>query len=503
MPAGPHRITRRALLRMGAGAMVARRARSQPRTFSAARIAVGAVPQSLDPHTWVTPDDIWIGSLLADAPLRWTPSGVLTPGIVSASLLPGDDRTWELMVRPDAMFPGGRLIRSTDIAETILRAGRLAADHPGAWRLEHVAEISTPDPARVWIRLTRPDASIPATLAAPCMGILPAGETSITLRGASGPYIVRSASGSMLSMIRHQSYWQIGRPGIALLQANAVENTTERITQVSTGVFDIVPNVSLLDVATLKESPDVKLVGGDTNILCMLQLNLARDVLADVRLRRILARAIDRSGVIRTAINGEGTAASALFQETSWVQSDVDVPPSLPPAEARAQLETLGVQTDLRLNLIAENADSELANVAVVLQNQLAYCGVAVDLELLDDPEWTRRVADRDYDMVLQTSPPWRDPHELVRPLLHSTGQRNGSGYRSPFVDYLIDQGIRVDDQAARQLRYERIAVHVVNDVPIIPLYRPRAWDAYSVDLENVVAYPPYTSAGVLGARRG
>src|SRR5699024_2328201 len=102
------------------------------------------------------------------------------------------------------------------------------------------------------------------------------------------------------------------------------------------------------------------------------------------------------------------------------------------------------------LSLLADNADATLANTAVVLQEQLAYCGIVLSIELLDGIELENAIRARDFDLLAAYTRPWRDPHELVRPLLASDGYANQSGYDAPQVDGMIRGATMVSDQDLR-----------------------------------------------------
>jgi peptide/nickel transport system substrate-binding protein len=152
------------------------------------------------------------------------------------------------------------------------------------------------------------------------------------------------------------------------------------------------------------------------------------------------------------------------------------------------------------LRLIADDSDATLANTAVVLQDQLAYAGIALGVEPLDAQELADETAAGAFDLLVTYTPPWRDPHELVRPLLASDGVQNHAGYASPRVDALIRNATLTNDQEQRADRYARLQERVLEDMPVIVLFRPFAFDAMTSRLTNYGLYPPVTSRGLASA---
>ncbi len=248
----------------------------------------------------------------------------------------------------------------------------------------------------------------------------------------------------------------------------------------------------------LRDDPTVSLAGGPSNRVCHLQLNLDAPALADARLRRLLSQAIDRVRLVDVATAGQGTPTGLLFPGDSWVREEVDEVEPLDADTVRDGLRALGIPSDLRLRLLTDDADATLANTAIVLQEQLAACGIALSVNLLEDDALENAVRERDFDLLAAYTEPWRDPHELVRPLLASDGVANHSGFADEQVDVLIRGAILREDRAFRRDRYTLIEEAVQRAAPVIVLFHPHAYDAVATRLGAYTAYPPFTSRGLL-----
>lgn len=488
-----HRLSRRSLLAGIGGAGVVRAVSGQTPDASPVpvtripklRIGIGIEPDIDPPVTVKGMDGMWLSSLLYDAPMRWNAAGTVIGGLVNTT--PGSRSTHiGLQVRTGVFFADGTLVTAHHIADTL----RDVRDSSNSWRLQHVQDISVDDSGIVHLELDRPDESLVASLSHPGLGVRSRGQ-------GTGPFVPGIGRVSSASFRRNPLFWQVGRPHIDELEVVSIPDDVQRSTAATTGEIDVLPNVPLLDVPLLLQEPTLYLVGGPSNRLCHLQIRLSIPVLANVDVRRILSAAIDRARLVSVATANQAEPASTLFAPEYW-SDEVEGVAGMTPTVVREALAALGIPPDLRLHLLADNADATLANTAVVLQEQLANCGISLSITLLEGDELATAVQDGDYDLLVSYSEPWRDPHELVWPLLHSTGPHNWSGYSSVEVDTLLAAAIALPDTEFRRARYTRLERVIQRDVPCIPLFRPFVWHAVNARYPGYAALPPATSRGLM-----
>lgn len=487
------RLSRRSLIAAIGGAGAARGLSAQtPEATPGARIripklriGVGSSPEIVPPTSATGMDAMWLSSLMYDAPLRWNEDGDVIPGVFAATTT---SHTPELNLRPraNAMFSDGSPVTGRHAAESLIAI----RNSRHGWRLQSVSGIDGLMDSTLQVTLDRADAALIANLCHPLFGLEAAGN-------GTGPFVPTSSSSDATTYSRNSLFWQSTRPHIDKLEVVHIPDDTQRSTAMATGEIDVLPNVPLLDVPMLENEPTVYLIGGPTNRLCHLQLRLSEPVLANRRVRQILSGAIDRAGLVSVATADQAEPTSTLFPGDEWTE-DVEEVDEITSDEVREELQALGVPSDLRLHLLADNADATLANTAVVLQEQLAECGISLSITLLEQGELETAMEVGGYDLLVSYSEPWRDPHELVWPLLSSLGPLNWSGYDSVEVDTLLRAANTVSDPEFRKGRYTRLEGLIQRDVPCIPLFRPYAWDAVHVDYPGYQQLPPTTSRGLM-----
>lgn len=501
-------ISRRRFL-LGAGAAVASTHATAAQTpvpiqnVPLLRIAVSRLPDGMDPTTSTHPDHLWLDTLVLDSPNRWNANGMVLAAITHQVSGSTSDEEFDLVVRPGALFHTGRPVNADDVRYTLERIRNGGGGRQHAWRLEHVRSLRTVGETTLHVTLERPDASLAASLAHQVCGILPAGTDPIDLTGGTGPFVLRVADAEQMFLDRNPYFWQFARPRIDTLQVVPIQDDARRATSIAQGEIDVLPNVPLLDIPMLRDDPTSYLAGGPSNRVCLLQVNLASTAMGDARVRRLISRAIDRERLVGVATAGQATPTGLLFPAESWVGGAVEEVDALSPDAIREELRLLGIPTDLRVRLLTNNADATLANTAIVLQEQLAACGIALSVDLLEDDELEEAIRLGDYDLLAAYTEPWRDPHELVRPLLMEDGSRNRSGYTDERVATLVRGAILREDRPFRRERYALIERAVQEDAPVIVLFHPHSYDAVSTRVAGYTTLPPVTSRGLLTVQPG
>lgn len=142
-------------------------------------------------------------------------------------------RLWTFALRP-TRFHDGSPVTSQDVAESLLRHRDPAS--PAAWLLARIADIVTPAPDRVTLRLAHPDADLPLLLADPHLVIAPQGR----IEDGIGTGLYRLADDRTLIRLPH--HWKDGRAGwfdrITLLSAGS---DADRIALLAGGDADAAP----------------------------------------------------------------------------------------------------------------------------------------------------------------------------------------------------------------------------------------------------------------------
>ncbi len=470
-------------------------------------VSLSGMP-GFDPMRDPAMETAWLGTLTHEAALRLDASGSIRSGVVIDWNVSADGLRVDLRVRPDALFSDGMLVTAGDVAASLERC-RSMASNAGSGPWDRITGIEAIDGGTVRLSLVGPDVTLMASLTSARALIVPSrwaerpwGDTPDRLPPGSGPFMVTSIEDRRVTLSRHPAYRQVGRPYLAGLVVAASSETLPRTTELVTGAVDVVIDVPLLDIPTLRDDPNLTLAGGPANRLCLLSVNLRAGPLRDRRPRALISSAIDRAAVLDAAVASEGEPATGLFPAVSWVQGGIELEAARrSPDDVRAELAADGHVAGLGLRLIADERDSSIANACVLLQEQLARAGIAVTLDLLDTERLARVSREEPWDLLAMYSDFWRDPDELVRPLLHARGQLNLGQYTSDRVSSLIDLAITTRNPRQRAQLYRVIQQIARTEVPLIPLFFPAYYDAMTTRIGPYDAYPPVSGLAMRQVR--
>lgn len=495
-------VSRRSFL-AGAAAIGYRRGRSahaqdrQPDRGGVVRVGLSQLPRLWDPLGSRDFSTIWLGTLIYDSLFQVDSSGNIVAGLALFVAISIDGQTLTIDLRPDARFADGRPVTATDVVVSLQRAwGR-------SWRLESVVAIEAVSASTIQIVTGAPDVALPASLASPELAILPADAPPFAdaiaagrLPVGSGPFRPLPLEDDEVKFLPNDWYWQIGRPRLGGFRVVGMTEESMRATALLTGEVDVLPDVPLLDVELCRQGPALTVVGGPSVGGCMLVLNLRQEPMSDTAFRLLLNRAIDREALVQAATANEATPRQAIIPEDHWAA--LDAPAETSNADSlRQDLRDLGYPVGLRLRMISDERNISLSNAAVFIQEQLAFIGISLTVDLLDPETLTQALADGDYDIYATNIDPWQDPHEVFRPWVMSDGVRNVGGYTSARADRLIRSGVLVASDERRAPIYQQLQQILLREVPFVVLYLQNYFDSMTSVLQNYPAYPPISGLGM------
>jgi peptide/nickel transport system substrate-binding protein len=132
--------------------------------------------------------------------------------------------------------------------------------------------------------------------------------------------------------------------------------------------------------------------------------------------------------------------------------------------------------------VLVTTAGSAWADVAQVLQQQLAPIGLNVRIEAIEGGAANTRVFDEhDFDMTTRRWGTMIDPNDFTGEFFYSTGAYNFGQLKDPMIDELLDEGIAIPDEAERKQVYAEIEAYLAEEaVPYAFLYRPTVYAAFN-----------------------
>lgn len=323
----------------------------------------------------------------------------------------------------------------------------------------------------------------------------------------SGPFKVIDYSQSEYVHLAKNSNWYGSKPKIDEIVFQAFSNEDAKVQAIKTGQVDMITEMPLTAVATLKDTPNVKVVSGaplapDVTDILINQVSpencptadggvcTGHPALRDKVVRQALSFATNKRELIDVVLLGMGNPGVTLIPDSlvPWFNTSIkdrgyDV------AQANKLLDDAGYKdttgdgvrempdgtTSLDFRMNWANSSSVNERVAKLLVDQWKQIGVKLELQALDEDTLTSVCCPAfDYDLILWGWGSDPDPAFLLSVMLTSeipTGMSE-TGYSNSKYDQLFDeQSVTVDPEARKGIVWEMQQI-IFDDVTyIIPFY--------------------------------
>jgi len=410
-------------------------------------------------------------------------------------------------LRGDATFSDGTPLVAADVRATYESILDPATGSPKREDLAFLDAIETPDDRTVVFRMHAPFAPF---LEAATIGILPRsrlGPQGRTVLVGAGPFRIASVHPG-------EEVRLLGRPehrDIPEIRFRVVPDDTVRTLELARGGLDLVENAVEPDNVRWLETHSatcVQRIPGTT--FQYLGVNLREPRLSDVRVRRAILQAIDRTALIDHLLGGTARVATGLLSPEQWgYEGDVAAYP-FDPAGARRLLDEAGFpdpdgdgpRMRVRLSYKTSTLDSR-RRLGEALQAMLAQVGIGLDVRSF---EWGTFYDDIRRGNFQLYSLAWvgiTDP-DFFFTLLHSTmtpprGSNRG-GYGDAEIDRLISLGRQTTDLSMRRSIYSEVQKRAARDLPFLPLWWTDNVVVRSRRLCGFVPYPDGSLASLASA---
>jgi peptide/nickel transport system substrate-binding protein len=166
------------------------------------------------------------------------------------------------------------------------------------------------------------------------------------------------------------------------------------------GGVDWLSGVSGQNALSLMAEPAYQVLRtGSGGTFCYLGLNVQAPVLADKRVRQAFGYAIDRQRLVDIAFSGFGRPASIPWpQQSPAYDATLDATYTYDPAHARQLLDAAGWDAGTVLPISVPTGLQLYAQLAQIIQANLANIGVQATLQTLDLPDYVVRLQQAQFD---------------------------------------------------------------------------------------------------------
>lgn len=387
-------------------------------------VLTATAPTTLDPHRAYTGADFQLLGHAYDS-LAGREMFAPGPGLLSA-WDSADQRVWRLRLSPGYRFSDGRAVTARDIAYSLCRWAAL--NRGGNGQPLSIRRAAVGAEGEVALELDRPYARMSSALflifgvqAPPgftdtsCTPDIPVGLLSLPHppRG-SGPYELAGVEPG------HEYRLRAVPPAKGRIPANVEQlvlrveaDAQARVRALADGKADIIEDPPPAPLAYLPGLSHIGLTELPTDRTLYLSINLSgggqgdplsrgNPALADPRVRRALALAVNKPLLAQRATDGYGAAANQIGYPGMRGHATDRPADTYDPVAARALLRAAGHGDGLVLDLLAApTRGNDGGRTADVLAGMLSAAGIKVNVRRVGREEFREQVRDGRFDLAL------------------------------------------------------------------------------------------------------
>lgn len=336
-----------------------------------------------------------------------------------------DRRALTVNLQPHAKFHDGTPLTAAIVVDA-LKSSLIAFMGPAFEDVEGVSATST---AQVVIRLRQPSPFLLDTL-----------ETVIVKPDSplvgTGPFIVVDAKSP--TEMRANTDYRLGKPAVDRISVTTFPSVRAAWAEMLRGRLDMLYEVGTDALDSLQASNNIGIFKFTRRFQYVIVLNTKTDVFRSKAIRQALNMAVDRNGVVRDALDGNGVASSGPVWPLNYgFRGDVGAARYDVATAAKALASSLSGRpaSNVRFTCVI-GPDAVHERIALVLKRQFAAVGVDMTIEQVGLDGIAEAMRTRHFDAALleMISGP-----TLLRPyrLWHSGG---ANGASSAAIDAALDR---------------------------------------------------------------
>ena len=375
-------------------------------------------------------------------------------------------------LRDDVVFHNGDKFTAEDVVFTCI----YSRDNPGSqannfW--QYVTDITALDDYTLQIDLRAVMPDYPDIVTSHFTGIL--NKRAIDADPEKGIWIgtgafkvVEFQPNDYVILERNDNYWEAPVPTKSMAW-RFVPEASARTIMLQNGTSDICLGISETDMDMFDADPNFEVHSLTHNFPNGIHFNMEDPIMADKNFRYAVLYAIDREeitlaaqgawGVVETEGTVWGYRTRFRNRALPFIEQDLD--------KAKAYL-AASIYNGEVLELVTANANN--VRGSEVLQNQLSRIGINTEINQMDTPGFSAYTLDGDTQLIFWSAQ-LNTSISGVRSAFYPGIANNRARYNNPEVNEMLDRGLTMTDEVAREALYLRVQEIIADDLPVINVF--------------------------------
>jgi peptide/nickel transport system substrate-binding protein len=453
----------------------------------------GADAIALDPARITDSESSEVTEQIFDHLVRYKQdSPEIAPSLAESWDESADGRVWTFHLRKNVRFHDGTPLDADAVVFSFDR--QRDPHHPyhqndfTYWEntFRNIQSVDAVDPSTVRITIERPYAPFLSNLAMfPVSIVSPSavrkwGPEFARHPVGTGPFrFVEWSPGERIMLAANPNYWG-GAPKIQHLVFVAIRDQRQRLVALEGGAIDVAENLSPEDLQFVALHPELTLLHVAANNVGYLAMNTQHPPFDDVRVRRAVNYAINKTAIVKLIYQGLGRIASSAVPPSMWGHVDEDIY-----KYDRAQAMKLLAEAHYnhpakRPKLYVMDTQRSYMpapeTMARIIQHNLRDVGMDVEIVVNDFDTHVRLTQNGVHDLcLLGWSADTIDPDNFLYVLFDTENAepgvaRNIAFFKNAELHGLLSWAQESSDRGERQRFYKKAQDLIAHEAPWVPL---------------------------------
>jgi oligopeptide transport system substrate-binding protein len=435
------------------------------------RISQRNEPATLDPQLATLPDEFFIIRALGEGLLTPNPDGgAPLPGAAERYEVSPDGLIYTFHLRANVRWSNGDAVTSADFAKMIWQVILPGSLAPKAHLFTLVRDTQIPDSRTLQIRLNQPAADFPAIVASGPWIALHSSSTPQHPVG-NGPFILTEWKPNQhIAVRKNPHYWDAANVKLDGIRFLAMDNGDTEERAFRAGQLDVTMAVPFTKLASYRAEQPSRLRSVPLSETRYLALNTTRPPLDDVRVRRALALALDRTALVEKVLLSGQPAFNFVPADLGGYAPADRITENV--TEARRLLAEAGFPEGRgfpKLELATWPVNP--AQLEAVQQMWRRELGLEIAIAPREARTHLASLASGDFALAFMTAIPDYDGASDLFTQLTSAHPLNYPLWRNAEFDRLVAAAATSLDPVARNAAYQQAEKLLLTEMPVIPLY--------------------------------
>jgi peptide/nickel transport system substrate-binding protein len=456
------------------------------------------------PRAWST----YVGaimSLVQEGPLAFADDLSLTPG-VAESWEQVDDTTYKYTLRTGVTFGDGSPLTPEDVVASFTYHTKPDAGSQLAAFFSSVETVEATGANEVTVKLKAPNVQFQYTPAHMAGFIFKKSQleefpedigTPDALPLGTGPYkLVEFSPADRVVLEARDDYWG-PKPVARRIVFTSIPDRQTRLLAMQNGDIDGTFDLAISDIDQWKALGNVDVITAPSLGMFALTLDHSAPPFDDIHVRKAIAYAIDREGLVQALLKGNGEAATALNPPEMWagvlsLEETKAFYATLPSyafdlEKAKGELAQSAHANGFEISVPGSTADPYMINILQSVAENLKQIGITVNVQEIDANQWLAGYFRHESlgMQIMAYYPDFADPANYPYLFFASANATkdgmNGSNFTNAEVDKALTIANEKSDPKVRAEALKEVFKIANEDVALVPIF----WPASAMAISN------------------